>query len=98
VQVVNGAQLMCSFGTSPSSLVVLPVNRVLSSDPRHDLAKEDPEWSLYTLDLKVVQEPVTEEVVVRVFRLLDADRHVHSVQWPTRTRTSTCICIRRLGG
>jgi hypothetical protein len=25
--VVNGAQLLCSFGTSPSSLVVLPANR-----------------------------------------------------------------------
>ena len=31
MQVVNGAQLMCSFGISPSSLVVLPTNRVLSS-------------------------------------------------------------------
>jgi hypothetical protein len=27
MQVVNGAQLMCSFGTTPSSLVVLPINR-----------------------------------------------------------------------
>lgn len=27
MQVVNGAQLMCSFGTTPSSLVVLPTNR-----------------------------------------------------------------------
>jgi hypothetical protein len=29
MQVVNGAQLMCSFGTSPSSLVVLPLNRTV---------------------------------------------------------------------
>lgn len=28
MQTVNGAQLMCSFGTAPSSLVVLPTNRV----------------------------------------------------------------------
>ena len=28
MQVVNGAQLMCSFGAAPSSLVVLPTNRV----------------------------------------------------------------------
>jgi hypothetical protein len=28
-QVVNGAQLTCSFGAAPSSLVVLPANRVL---------------------------------------------------------------------
>jgi hypothetical protein len=27
LQVVNGAELACSFGTSPSSLVVLPINR-----------------------------------------------------------------------
>jgi hypothetical protein len=27
-QVVNGAQLTCSFGMSPSNLVVLPINRV----------------------------------------------------------------------
>src|SRR5664279_3554738 len=32
IQVVNGAQMMCSFGTTPSSLVVLPVNRVNSSN------------------------------------------------------------------
>jgi hypothetical protein len=29
MQVVNTATLMCSFGTSPSNLVVLPTNRVL---------------------------------------------------------------------
>jgi len=29
LQVVNGAMLACSFGVAPSSLVVLPVNRVL---------------------------------------------------------------------
>src|SRR5579863_10482526 len=27
-QVVNGAKLACSFGTAPSSLVVLPANKV----------------------------------------------------------------------
>lgn len=32
LQVVNGAELVCSFGTAPSNLVVLPVNRVLSSN------------------------------------------------------------------
>lgn len=30
--VVNGATLMCSFGMAPSSLVVLPANRMLSSN------------------------------------------------------------------
>jgi hypothetical protein len=29
MQAVNGAQLMCSFGTSPSSLVVLPASRTI---------------------------------------------------------------------
>lgn len=32
IQVVNGALLMCSFGVAPSSLVVLPTNRVLSGN------------------------------------------------------------------
>lgn len=32
-QVVNGASLMCSFGAGPANLVVLPVNRMLSSNP-----------------------------------------------------------------
>jgi len=32
LQVVNGAQLMCSFGAAPSSLVVLPVNRRITSN------------------------------------------------------------------
>lgn len=31
-QVCNGAQLMCPFGAAPSELVVLPENRVLTSD------------------------------------------------------------------
>ena len=32
MQVVNGAQLMCSFGAAPSSLVVLPINRRLTNN------------------------------------------------------------------
>ena len=32
IQVVNGAQLTCSFGAAPSNLVVLPVNRVQSGN------------------------------------------------------------------
>ena len=32
IQVVNGAQLTCSFGAAPSNLVVLPVNQVQSSN------------------------------------------------------------------
>lgn len=31
-QVCMGAMMMCSFGMAPSSLVVLPVNRVMSSN------------------------------------------------------------------
>jgi len=31
LQTVNGAQLMCSFGTSPSSLTVLPINQNATS-------------------------------------------------------------------
>jgi len=32
MHVVNGALLQCSFGLAPSSLVVLPVNRMMSSN------------------------------------------------------------------
>lgn len=32
MQVCNTAQLMCSFGMAPSALVVLPINRVLTSN------------------------------------------------------------------
>jgi hypothetical protein len=32
MQVCNGATLMCSCGVAPSSLVVLPINRVLTSN------------------------------------------------------------------
>lgn len=32
IQVCNGASLMCSFGIAPSSLVVLPQNRVMTSN------------------------------------------------------------------
>jgi len=32
VQVVNSAQLMCTFGMAPSALVVLPLNRVMSGN------------------------------------------------------------------
>lgn len=32
LQVVNGAQLACSFGVAPSSLVVLPLNRTQDTD------------------------------------------------------------------
>lgn len=31
-QVVNTAQLMCTFGMAPSNLVVLPMNRVMSGN------------------------------------------------------------------
>jgi len=33
LQVCMGASLMCSFGAAPSSLVVLPVGRVLTQTP-----------------------------------------------------------------
>jgi hypothetical protein len=32
LQVVNGAQLMCTFGSSPSNLVVLPTNMVFVNE------------------------------------------------------------------
>lgn len=32
MQVVNTAQLMCTFGLAPSALVVLPINKVMSGN------------------------------------------------------------------
>ena len=32
IQVVNTAQMMCTFGMAPSALVVLPINRVMSGN------------------------------------------------------------------
>jgi hypothetical protein len=32
LQVCNGAMLQCSFGAAPSTFVVLPINRVLTSN------------------------------------------------------------------
>ena len=32
IHVVNGASLMCSFGVAPSTLTVLPINRVMSGN------------------------------------------------------------------
>lgn len=31
-QVCNGAQMMCSFGTTPSALIVLPIHRVFTDN------------------------------------------------------------------
>jgi hypothetical protein len=32
IQVVNGAQMMCSMGAAPSALVILPLNKVMSGN------------------------------------------------------------------
>lgn len=42
VQVVTGAMLQCSFGVAPSSLVVLPANKVLSSAPAANIMDNKP--------------------------------------------------------
>lgn len=34
-QVVNGARLVCSFGSSPGKMTVLPLNRTTSGDQPH---------------------------------------------------------------
>jgi hypothetical protein len=42
-QVVNGALMTCTFGMAPSSLVVLPINRVLcSSQPAANIMDHIP--------------------------------------------------------
>ncbi|NTW00705.1 MAG: DUF4280 domain-containing protein [Oscillochloris sp.] len=41
-QVCAGATLMCSFGVAPSSLIVLPVNRVLTGTPAANIMDNKP--------------------------------------------------------
>ncbi|MEK9812811.1 MAG: DUF4280 domain-containing protein [Bordetella sp.] len=41
-QVCAGAMMQCSFGVAPSSLVVLPVNRVLTTTPAANILDNIP--------------------------------------------------------
>src|ERR1700691_1522195 len=41
-QVCLGAMLQCSFGVAPSSLIVLPVNRVLTGTPAANIMDNKP--------------------------------------------------------
>lgn len=42
VQVVMGAMLQCSFGVAPSTLVVLPANKVLATTPAANIMDNKP--------------------------------------------------------
>ena len=42
MQVCSGAMLQCSFGATPSSLVVLPQNRVLTGTPDANILDNKP--------------------------------------------------------
>lgn len=42
VQVCMGAMMQCSFGVAPSSLMVLPANRVLSTTPAANIMDNKP--------------------------------------------------------
>ena len=42
VQVVMGAMLQCSFGVAPSSLMVLPANKVLATTPAANIMDNKP--------------------------------------------------------
>ena len=42
VQVVTGAMLQCSFGVAPSSLMVLPANKVLATTPAANIMDNKP--------------------------------------------------------
>ncbi|GMT99178.1 DUF4280 domain-containing protein [Corallococcus caeni] len=42
VQVVMGAMLQCSFGVAPSSLMVLPANRVMATTPAANIMDNKP--------------------------------------------------------
>jgi hypothetical protein len=42
MQVVMGATLQCSFGMAPSSMVVLPTNKILSTTPAANIMDNKP--------------------------------------------------------
>jgi Domain of unknown function (DUF4280) len=42
LQVIMGAMLQCSFGVAPSSLVVLPANKVMSGTPAANIMDNKP--------------------------------------------------------
>jgi len=42
VQVVMGAMLQCSFGAAPSSMVVLPANKVMATTPAANIMDNKP--------------------------------------------------------
>ena len=42
VQVAMGAMLQCSFGVAPSSLVVLPTNKVMATTPAANIMDNKP--------------------------------------------------------
>jgi hypothetical protein len=42
VQVVTGAMLQCSFGAAPSSLMVLPTNKVMATTPAANIMDNKP--------------------------------------------------------
>ena len=42
IQVCTGAMMLCSFGMAPSSLVVLPLNRVLTQTPAANIMDNKP--------------------------------------------------------
>jgi hypothetical protein len=42
IQVVMGAMLQCSFGVAPSTLVVLPANKILATTPAANIMDNKP--------------------------------------------------------
>ena len=42
MQVTTGAMMMCSFGVAPSSLMVLPTNKVMATTPAANIMDNKP--------------------------------------------------------
>ncbi len=51
MQVCAGATLLCSFGAAPSSLVVLPVNRVMTGVPAANITDHVPLLNIVTFGM-----------------------------------------------
>lgn len=50
-QVCMGALMKCSFGVVPSSLVVLPINRVLTKTPDANIMDHIPMFSIMSFGM-----------------------------------------------
>ena len=80
LQVVNGAQLMCAFGSSPSSLSVLPINRTkVTQQPKATIQDHVP--MLNIMPFGMCLSPSNPQVAAATARALAKGRRTLWVPW-----------------